>query len=55
MMKCREYIRLRQNHGAALRYWGPFLLWPGVESNGAPALAAEVKQKALEERNMAND
>jgi hypothetical protein len=50
MMICREYVRLRQSHGATLRYWGPFLLWPGV-----PAHAAEVKQKAFEQLNTAND
>jgi hypothetical protein len=55
-MECHEYIRLRQHYEAALRHWGHVALSPGAESNSARALlAAEVKQKALEERNAAND
>jgi hypothetical protein len=55
-MACYEYIRLRQHYEASLRHWGHVLLSSGAEPIGAPArLAAEVKQKALEERNAAND
>jgi hypothetical protein len=55
-MACHEYDRLRQHYEASLRHWGHVLLSSGAEPTGAPArLAAEVKQKALEERNAAND
>jgi hypothetical protein len=55
-MACFEYDRLRQHYEASLRRWGQVLLSPGVEPIGAAArLAAEVKQKALVERNAAND
>jgi len=54
-MACHEYIRLRQHYEAFLRHWGQVLLSAGDEPIGTPArLAAEVKQKALEERNAAN-
>jgi hypothetical protein len=55
-MECHEYIRLRQHYEAARRNWGHVLLSPGVEPIGATArLAAEIKQKAFEERNAANN
>jgi hypothetical protein len=54
-MACPEYIRLRQHYEASLRHWGHVLLSPEA-AIGAPArLAAEVKEKALVERNAAND
>jgi hypothetical protein len=52
-MACPEYNRLRQHYEAALRHWGHVLLSPVAEGFGAPA--AEVKQKALAERNEAID
>jgi hypothetical protein len=52
-MACPEYIRLRQHYEAALRHWGHVLLSPVAEPIGAPA--AEVRQKALAERDAAND
>jgi hypothetical protein len=42
--------------GSILTYWGHVLLSPVTVPTGAPArLAAEVKQKAFEERNAAYD
>jgi hypothetical protein len=50
-MECPRYIQLRRHYEAALRRWEQVILLPGAESNSAPArLAAEIKQKALEER-----
>jgi hypothetical protein len=55
-MACPEYIRLRQHYEAALRHWGHVLLSPVAEPIGAPArVAAEVRQKALAERDAANE
>jgi hypothetical protein len=55
-MECRQYIQLRRHYEAALSRWEHVTLLPGVESNSAPApLAAEIKQKALEERNASGD
>jgi hypothetical protein len=55
-MECRQYIQLRHHYEAALRHWEHLALLPWAESNSAPArLAAEVKQKALEERNEAGN
>jgi hypothetical protein len=55
-MPCPEYARLRQLYEAALRHWGQILLSSeGTELVGAPGrLAAELKQKALYERDAAN-
>jgi hypothetical protein len=54
-MSCPEYVRLRQHYETALRHWGQVLLSPGA-AIGAPArLAIEIKEKALVERNAAND
>jgi hypothetical protein len=54
-MDCTEYIRLRQHYEASLRRWGQILLLP-EGAIGAPArLLAEIKQKALSERNAASD
>jgi hypothetical protein len=55
-MACREYIRLRHHYEAALRHWAHVLLSPVTGSTGAAArLAAQIKQKAFEERNAAYD
>jgi hypothetical protein len=55
-MACYEYDRLRQHYEAALRHWGHVLRSPIAESAGTSArIAGEVKQKALIERNAAND
>jgi hypothetical protein len=55
-MACFEYDRLRLHYEASLRRWGQVLLSPVAESVGAPArVAAEVKQKALVERDAASD
>jgi hypothetical protein len=54
-MACDEYIRLRQHYEAALRHWGHFLLSPEAAIGAAARLAAEIKQKALVERNAASD
>jgi hypothetical protein len=55
-MVCHEYIRLRQHYEAALRHWGHVLLSPVAKHIGAAArLADEVREKALVERNAAND
>jgi hypothetical protein len=55
-MACHEYIRLRQHYEASLRHWGQILLSPVAETIGPAArVAAEVKQKALIERDAAND
>jgi hypothetical protein len=55
-MVCSEYNRLRQHYEASLRHWGQVLLSAGAEPIGATArLAAEVRQKALLERDAAND
>jgi hypothetical protein len=55
-MECHGYIRLRQHYEAVLRHWGQVILSPGAESNSATArLAAEIKQRAFEERNAANE
>jgi hypothetical protein len=54
-MECHEHIRLRHHYEAALLHWGRVLLSTITVASGAPArLAAEVKQKALEERNAPN-
>jgi hypothetical protein len=56
MMECRRYIQLRHHYEAALRHWEHVTLSLGAESNSAPApLAAEITQKALEERNATGD
>ena len=49
-MSCPEYLRLRQHYLAALRRWGQ------TEAMGAakPEIA-EIKEKALNERNAANE
>jgi hypothetical protein len=55
-MECHEYIRPRHLYEAALRHWGHVFLSPVTVPTGATTrLAAEVKQKALEERNAADD
>ena len=49
-MECYQHIRLRQHYEAALRRWEQ------IERNtSANRLAAEVKSKALEERNAAKE
>jgi hypothetical protein len=53
-MACHEYIRLRQHYEASLRHWAQIFLLPDARI-GAPARhAAEIKKKALLERNAAN-
>jgi hypothetical protein len=53
-MARHEYIRLRHHYEAALRHRGHVFLSSGAEPIGARArLAAEIKQKAFEERNAA--
>jgi hypothetical protein len=55
-MECHEYKRLRHHYEAALRRWEHVTFSPGAESNSTAArLAAEIKQKALEERNEAGN
>jgi hypothetical protein len=55
-MACPEYIRLHHHYEAALRHWGHVLLSPvTVPTDATARLAAEVKQKAFEERNAAYD
>jgi hypothetical protein len=55
-MACPEYNRLRQHYESSLRHWGHVLLSPVTETIDALArLAAEIKQKGLEERNAASD
>jgi hypothetical protein len=56
-MFCPEYVRLRQLYEAALRHWGQTLLSSkSHELFGAPArYAAQLKQKALDERDVANE
>jgi hypothetical protein len=57
MSSCSEYLRLRQHYEAALRRWAQVEL-PSKKREvfDAPArLAAEVKQKALNERDAANE
>jgi hypothetical protein len=55
-MACHEYIRLRLQYEAALRDWGHVLLSPVTVPTGATArLAADLKEKAFEERNTAYD
>jgi hypothetical protein len=53
---CPEYIRLRQHYEAALRHWGHVLFFPNDRLVGAEGQnAAELKQKAFDERNAAKD
>lgn len=54
-MDCPQYIRLRLHYEASLRRWAQIFLLPDAPI-GAPArLAAEIKQKALVERDAASD
>ena len=56
-MSCPEYLRLRQHYDAALRRWAQIELSshrPGLIDASA-RLAEEVRQKALDERNEANE
>ena len=49
-VKCYQYMRLRQHYEAALRRWKQ-IAW----NTSANRVAAEVKYKALEERNAAKE
>jgi hypothetical protein len=50
-----EYVRLHQLYEAALRRWGQVIL-SSQGTTGTPArLAALIRQKAVEERNAANE
>ena len=55
-MSCLEYNRLRQHYQAALRHWGRVLFSPDAHLVGTAARkAAEIKQKAFDERNAAKE
>jgi hypothetical protein len=56
-MLCLQYLRLRQIYDAAFRLWAQIELSSHrPEVIGATArLAAEIRQKALHERNEANE
>jgi hypothetical protein len=55
-MLCPEYFRLHQHYEAAIRQWGHIMLSPDAHLLGALARrAAEVKQKAFDERNAAKE
>jgi hypothetical protein len=54
-MACPEYIRLRQHYEASLRQWRQIPVSTAAAIDAQARLAAEVKQKALLERNAAND
>jgi len=51
---CPDYIRLRQHHEAALTHWEHVLSSQGALENPPPAVL-EMKKKALEERNAAEE
>jgi hypothetical protein len=51
-----EYVRLRQLYVAALRRWGQIPTWKDTELAGVAARqAVQLKQRALEERDAANE
>jgi hypothetical protein len=55
-MRCPEHNRLQQHYEAALRHWGNVLFSLDADFVGTAARqAAEVKQKAFEERNAAKE
>jgi hypothetical protein len=54
-MDCHEYVRLRLHYEASLRRWEQILLLPETPIGTPARLAAEIKQKALAERNAANE
>jgi hypothetical protein len=55
-MSCPEYNRLRQHYQEALRHWGHVLFSLDAHLVGTAARkAAEIKQKAFEERNAAKE
>ena len=55
-VSCPEYNRLRQSYEAALRHWGHVLFSLDAHLVGAAARqAAELKQKAFDERNTAKE
>jgi hypothetical protein len=55
-MRCPEHNRLRQHYEAALRHWGHVLLSLDSHLVGKAARqAAEVKQKAFDDRNAAKE
>ena len=55
-MSCLEHNRLRQHYQAALRHWGRVLFSPDAHLVGTAARkAAEIKQKAFDERNTAKE
>jgi hypothetical protein len=53
-MACDRYNRLRQHHEAALTHWEHVLSSQGALENSPPAVV-EMKKKALEERNAAEE
>jgi hypothetical protein len=56
IVPCPEYNRLRQHYEAALRHWGHLLLSLDARLVGTVARqAAEIKQKAFDERNAAKE
>jgi hypothetical protein len=55
-VRCPEYTRLRQHYEVALRHWGRTLFSPNAYLVGKTAQqAAELKQKAFDERNAAKE
>jgi hypothetical protein len=54
IMTCDQYIRLRQHYEAALAHWEHVLKSQGALENSPPAVV-EMKKKALEERNAAEE
>jgi hypothetical protein len=54
-MACDQYTRLRQHYEAALTHWEHVILSSqGALANSPPAVL-EMKKKALEERNAAEE
>jgi hypothetical protein len=54
-MACAEYVRLHQIYEAALRRWDQTVLSSQGTIGTAASLAAQVRKKALEERNAASE
>jgi hypothetical protein len=54
-MACHEYIRLRQHHEAALTHWGTSYCRRKVPFPNSPPAVLEMKKKALQERNAAEE
>jgi hypothetical protein len=54
-MECHEYIRLRQHHEAALTHWEQVILSSQGALPNLPPAVSEMKKKALQERNAAEE